>query len=352
MPDSILTPVASSKSSSGFASTPIYQAEYDMMSEASSSSSHIRPVLHLTGTRNYETNEVSVFCRCTDFPVYSHPIIALFVCRDSQLERDRFIYLGQTQPTPIHREVETELGCLFKIADCPPPTIVEKEESNECLTPRSLADRISRGIDPTQIEKPSAPVTQLKLNVYATNTSNTELGDGTLQSQDILGTAYVDIERLLEHKEGEEPRGVSVALMRPSYQQLAYSSKSSSVASSSATPPYTTLHISHQIPSSSLVSPIITSPASLGLYGVREESVETILTTPAMQETRLHEDHEAFVKRQKKEEAARLEREKRKPITDARQSRYELEKSRSPTLGEHKESNSRMCSSADGCIIC
>jgi hypothetical protein len=217
-----------------------------------------RPVLHLTGQRNHETSEVTVQCRCVGFPTYIHPIVALFVCRDVHSERDRFTYLGQTQPAPSTQYQDLE--CVFKISDCPaPPKAPEvdhqKEEDERILamTHRALVDHLVHG--PTSRPTgPQHPVTQLKLNVYQTNTASTAGGgDGSLQMQDLLGTGLVDLERLLEEKQGEDrPVGVTVELRGanlPGVSSPQHSSAlSSAITSGSGTPQYTTLRIPHQIP--------------------------------------------------------------------------------------------------------
>ena len=216
-----------------------------------------RPVLHLTGVRNHETSEVTVQCRCVGFPTYIHPIVALFVCRDVHSERDRFHYLGQTQPTPSSQYQDLE--CVFKISDCPaPPKVVEVDHEKEeeeriyAMTHRALVDHLVHG-GPPRPTGPQHPVTQLKLNVYQTNTAGTVGGDGGLQMQDLLGTGLVDLERLLEEKQGEErPVGVTVELRGanlPGVSSPQHSSAlSSAITSGSGTPQYTTLRIPHQIP--------------------------------------------------------------------------------------------------------
>lgn len=365
-----------------------------------------RPILHLTGVRNNETAEVTVRCRCVGFPTYSQPIIALFVCRDVHSERDRFSYLGQTQPTAVAQYQDLE--CVFKIADCPAPPkappIDKQKEEDACI----LALAGHRLVDPSVSPH---PVTQLKLNVYQTNTASAAGGfDGGLQMQDLLGTGLVDLERLLEEKQGEErPVGVSIEMRGPnlpgggsssSYgvSSPQYSSAiSSAITSSSGTPQYTTLRIPHQIPpvgahsyasprhsgngltmlqpgvagssSSSSSSAAAAASSSLpvasvgpqpGLYGITESAVRDVFHTPtiatAEEEDAMTGGLKAEWERRQVQEAARLQAKGLQPI-DAREmpdgGRYAMGDSKSESLLAHRQNNSRMCggSADDGCSV-
>ena len=96
-------------------------------------------------------------------------------------------------------------------------------------------------------------------------------------------------------------------------------------------------------------------PPQLGLYGVNESYVKSVLTIPQMSDDSMNDQNAEFIQRQK-EEIARAEARGAKPI-DATAippaGRYELGASKSDSLLKHQEQNKRMCgSSEDGCIIC
>jgi hypothetical protein len=163
---------------------------------APTSSSTLRTVLSVHGTRSPDSS-AQVHFHCEGLSPSSHAILALFVCRSacaqlpatvgsspappSSTARDRFVYLGQTQPNAFVALQRSDVEGHFRIEDCPvaspspAPDDAEWDPSAEPMSPVPVG------------------VMRVKLSVYATGGSSATM----LRPQDLLGTAIIDLESIL-----------------------------------------------------------------------------------------------------------------------------------------------------------
>ena len=153
----------------------------------------LRTMLHVAGTRAEGSDVVELRLRLTGFPRGSAPLVAVFVNRDARKQRDRFIYATQSDPAPSHLggSAESEMRAEFSLPDCPrppPPGPEDDEYDLETMQPRPKV--------------PLGPPSLLKFTVYSTGVDSLS-AISALGSHNILGSAVMDLEALVESKEGQ-----------------------------------------------------------------------------------------------------------------------------------------------------